>query len=198
MTALDNDTRAWHRRVCQVTPWLLISGDLHHDQTKAETQLAEWRNAGVTDIVDLRGEWSDASLVAAVDPTIRYHYLGTHDNGTAQSDTWFDAGIRAMHAARHEGGTLMVHCHMGINRGPSMAFAMMLEHGYSSTEALTMLRDARPIAAMAYAEDALRAHHRRHGTSVASYDDERAAIRTWFSENRIDVAAVIRLLRTAS
>lgn len=61
-----------------------------------------------------------------------------------------------------------------------------------------MLRDARPIAAMAYAEDALRAHHRRHGTSVASYDAERAAIRTWFSENRIDVAAVIRLLRTAS
>ena len=195
----ENEMRKWHRTMCHVTPWLYISGDLHPDSARAQAQLAEWVGRGVTDIVDVRGEWSDAAFVAEHAPEVGYYYFGTHDDGSLQLDSWFDQGIKAMHEARRrKDATLMVHCHMGINRGPSMAFAMLLEEGYSCVEALTDIRDSRPIAAIAYAEDALRAHHRRHGTSASLYLAERAAMREWFSDNEIDVRTVIRAIRTAS
>ena len=43
-------------------------------------------DAGITDIVDARGEWSDERLVAEIAPHVRYHWLGTHDNGGRQAD----------------------------------------------------------------------------------------------------------------
>lgn len=196
MTMADREVQQWHRRLCVVTPWLAVSGDLNENPIRAAQQLDEWLTHGITDIVDVRAEWSDEALVNEISPTTRYHYLGTHDDGGAQSDDWFDAGIDVLRAAlRHPEASLMVHCHMGINRGPSMAYAYLLEQGWDVVPALNALRTARPIAAIAYASDALRAHCRRH-----SIDDNRAAALrsaqdTWFEENAIDVRRVIRLLR---
>ncbi|MCV9993567.1 hypothetical protein OIU93_04550 [Paeniglutamicibacter sp. ZC-3] len=47
---------------------------------------------------------------------------------------------------------------MGINRGPSMGFAILLDRGHSPIEAFDMIRAARPQAFIAYAQDALAAH----------------------------------------
>jgi predicted protein tyrosine phosphatase len=196
MTSDDKALRAWHRQLCPVTDWLTISGDLNSIEVEALSQLVGWQAAGITDVVDLRMEWSDEDLLAHHAPAMRYHYLGTHDNGGAQSDDWFDEGIavyrdaRARHDAR-----LLVHCHMGINRGPSMAYAMLLEDGWDAVAALEALRQARPIAAVAYARDALRAHCRRHGRSASSLAKDLRRQQEWFDENRIDVAHVIRLIR---
>ncbi len=57
---------------------------------------------------------------------------------------------------------MLVHCHMGINRGPSMAYACLLVLGWDPIEAMTAIRTARPIAAIGYAEDALDWHHRTY------------------------------------
>ena len=54
---------------------------------------------------------------------------------------------------------MLAHCHMGINRGPSMGFAILLALGWDAEEALDAIHAARPIAFIAYAEDALRWHH---------------------------------------
>ena len=77
----NDDVAAWHRHFTAVTSWLLISGDLHPSTHLARQQLSEWVEAGVTDIVDARIEWSDAERVRRWEPQIRYWSLGAHDDG---------------------------------------------------------------------------------------------------------------------
>jgi len=188
----------WHRQVCPVTDWLVISGDLPMDREEAALKLNEWIEAGVTDIVDVRGEWTDEKLVKELAPHIRYHYLGTHDDGTSQDQAWFDEGLTALHEARqHENAVVMVHCHMGVNRGPSMALAYLIDQGWNPLDALDAIRKARPIAGIIYAEDAITAT----ATQLEANGHELVTVldktEQWFRDNEIDIATIIRWIRRA-
>ena len=200
MSEISPDSIAsWHRRVCSVTDWLLISGDLPSRPIDAFKKLHEWLEAGVTDIVDVRGEWSDARLVERIAPHIRYHYLGTHDDGIEQDDEWFRAGLDALRIAQqHENSVTMVHCHMGVNRGPSMAFAYLLDQGWDPIEALVAIRSARPIAGIIYAPDAIRALAPVLTARGLDIDAVTRQVDEWFDRNDIDVATIIRRIRIAN
>ena len=87
------------------------------------------------------------------------------DAGQRVPGEWFDVAVDWALAAIEGGGTVLTHCHMGVNRGPSLGFAVLLEQGWDPIEALDAIRTARPIAWVAYAEDALRWHHERVGVS---------------------------------
>ena len=76
--------------------------------------------------------------------------------------------------------TVMVHCHMGVNRGPSMAFAAMIATGWDPVEALTAIRAARPVAVVLYAEDAVRWAFRGDPTATKTAV---AAVHRWFREH---------------
>jgi protein-tyrosine phosphatase len=199
MNLITENVNKWHRRLCEVAPWLFISGDLNPKRELALIQLNEWVKAGITYIIDVRGEWSDEMLVKAEAPQIHYHYLGTHDDGVAQDEAWFRAGIQAMEAAfLNPNPKLLVHCHMGINRGPSMAFAMMLADGWSPIEALDAIRVARPIAGIIYAEDALRSAHKSRQLTSEQESTEVSEVQSWFESNSIDIDTIIRQIRSAS
>ena len=193
---LTSDVVQWHRRLCRVTDWLYVSGDLSPQPTQRDQQVKEWRHAGITDVVDVREEWTDESFLRDTAPTIRYWHLGTHDNGGAQDREWFLAGLAPLEIARKEGGALLVHCHMGINRGPSMAFFYLLREGWPPEQALEVLRDARPIAAMSYANDAAHANSHLGRHDPESAHQQQMVIDEWFRDHHIDVARLIRLLRT--
>jgi protein-tyrosine phosphatase len=162
-------------------------------------QLRAWVDEGVTDILDVRGEWSDRDLVAALAPDIRYFYLGTHDDGTTQDQTWYDEGLDIMAATRNTpDARIMVHCHMGVNRGPSMAFAGLLDEGWSVSDALSAIRTARPIAGIIYAESAIAAVAARQGWDVERTDRAQEDARAWFRNNELDIRTVIRKIRAAT
>ncbi len=199
-TALTTDEIVvWHREVCRVNDWLVISGDLPMERSEAIEKLEEWIAAGVTDIVDVRGEWSDQELVARYAPEIRYHYLGTHDDGTSQDPVWFYRGLSALHEVlTHPGANVMVHCHMGVNRGPSMALAFLLDQGWDVVAALDAIRAARPIAGVIYARDAVRSVGRAKAKDAATIARELAEIDEWFELNQIDISTIIRRIRQAS
>src|SRR5665213_571996 len=73
MSELISDEIAdWHRRLCRVTDWLYLCGDLPEGRQELASQLAEWVEAGVTDIVDVREEWTDEKLVHQFAPHVRY------------------------------------------------------------------------------------------------------------------------------
>ena len=187
----------WHREICEVTPWLYISGDLHPNRDQALAQLELWRSTGITDIIDVRGEWTDEPLVSEAAPEIKYHYLGTHDDGTSQDSEWFKAGIEAMaDALSRPNAKLMVHCHMGINRGPSMAFAMLISQGWEPIAALGAIRAARPIAGIIYADDALSAVRQLQGENLDRLPLDLEEIQNWFDENYIDISTIIRKIRS--
>lgn len=178
-----------------VTPHLLVGGDLSMDDAEAADQLGELLDAGVTHIVDVRVEADDSSFVAALAPRVGYLHHGVDDAGQRIPAAWFDRGVEFAVAAIQAGGCVLTHCHMGINRGPSLGFAVLLHQGWDPIEAISAIREARPIAYVDYAGDALRWHHDRVGSPSAALTGDLRRLRRWRAENRMDVADVIRRVR---
>jgi dual specificity phosphatase 3 len=180
-----------------VTGQLLTGGDLDiDDNRRAEAQLAELVARGLTHIVDVRIEWSDQYFVSQAAPGVRYLHLGIDDAGQQVPDEFFDRGVGFIRDALTDPSSLVLaHCHMGINRGPSLAYAVLLDAGVDPVAALDQILAVRPVAYIAYAEDALRWHHRRTGASAATKTDELAAIDAWRLNRRLDLAEVIRRMR---
>lgn len=189
--------RDLHRTPCPVGDRLILCGDLHPDEATAIEQLDQWVSLGVRGIIDCREEWSDEELVARLAPGVAYIHVGTHDHGGSQPHSWFDRGVtgaRAVLDADPE-AKVLAHCHMGVNRGPSMALAILLDLGWDPIEALDAIRAARPIAAVAYATDAVHWHLRRRGARAAVIVAAVEAVNAWTLANEIDTAAVIGRIR---
>ena len=124
-----------------VTEQLLVGGDLDtRDHRLAATQLRELLDAGLTHVVDARVEWSDEEWVRQLRPARR---LPAPRHGRRRA-----AGPRCLVRPRGgwaleaiaEGGVVLTHCHMGINRGPSLGFAVLLAQGWDPVEALDRIR----------------------------------------------------------
>ncbi len=84
---------------------------------------------------------------------------------------------------------------MGINRGPSLGFAVLLALGWDTVEALDTIRKARPSAAIGYAEDALRWHHNRVDASLSDRRADVQRLARWRVDNDLDVETIIRRIR---
>lgn len=175
-----------------VTPQLLVGGDLAMSDELAVQQLVELSDAGVTHIVDARVEWSDQELVEELFPGIDYLHHGVDDAGQRIPAEWFRTGVDFALEAIRSGGVVLTHCHMGINRGPSLGFAVLLALGWDAVEALDAIRRAREIAFVAYADDALRWHH---GGSEPALATDLRRLRRWRRRNHLDVVEVIRKKR---
>ena len=196
-TMTDIDPNSWWRRLSWVTPRLAISGDLPAPDTAAQALLDQWRAAGVTTIVDLRGEHSDKHRVNEWAPELDYIWLGTHDTGGDQDVRWFIEGVEEVLGALSADpeAKVLVHCHMGVNRAPSMAYAVLLAQGVHHLEAISLIRNARPIAAALYAPQALDNH--LWVRQVPDHDRDEAVdeLVAWMSVNRVDVSWVISRIR---
>lgn len=179
-----------------VTASLLVGGDLDsYDEQLAEVQLLELVVAGVTHIVDARIECHDQALVAAVAPEISSLWHGMDDAGQAVPASWWDRGVAWASAAIEEGGRVLTHCHMGINRGPSLGFAVLLAGGWDPVGAIDAIRRARPVAAVGYAEQALAWHHRRTGASPETRRTQAAALAAWRAANPHETRRIIAGIR---
>ena len=179
-----------------VTPRLAVGGDLSYDEGLAEGQVAELVELGVTHIVDARIEWNDQNLVARLAPAIAYLHHGMDDAGQRVPDSWFEEGLSWIgDALTDPDAIILTHCHMGINRGPSLGFATLLALGWGPTDALSAIVRVRPIAGVGYAEDALRWHHHRTDTPPATRRADQRAVARWRKANDIDVESIIRGLR---
>ncbi|MET0998699.1 MAG: dual specificity protein phosphatase [Marmoricola sp.] len=179
-----------------VTPHLLVGGDLDtRDLGLATDQLRELVDAGVTHVVDARIEWSDEEWVAETAPGIAYLHHGMDDAGQQVPGEWFEVAVDWALEAMDDGGTVLAHCHMGINRGPSLGFAVLLAQGWDAITALETIRSVRPIAWVAYAEDALRWHHAKQESPPEELERDRRRVVQWRQDNELDLEAVIRLQR---
>ncbi|GAB3991160.1 protein-tyrosine phosphatase family protein [Nocardioides marmoraquaticus] len=175
---------------------LLVGGDLDtQDDELAGRQLDELLDVGLTHLVDCRVEWDDAAWVAERAPAVAYLHHGMDDAGQAVPDAWFEEAVGWALEALESGGTVLTHCHMGINRGPSLGFAVLLALGTDPVEALERIRVARPEAYAAYADDALGWHHRRQGSSADQLAADLDRVARWRSQHSLDLEQVIRLKR---
>ena len=136
------------------------------DNEMAAAQAIELVDAGITHVLDVRHECDDAELWSYV-PEVTYRWDGIDDAGQRIPAAWFEGIVAWALEAIEAGGVVLTHCHMGINRGPSAGYAVLLGMGWDPVEALAAIRAARPIAHIWYAEDALAWHFDRIGASPA-------------------------------
>jgi dual specificity phosphatase 3 len=178
-----------------VTPRLAVGGDLSsHDPGLSRLQLREICELGITHVVDVRSEWSDEDAVAESAPHVRYLHHGMEDAGQDVPPEWFEEAVRWVEAAWAENpeAIVLTHCHMGINRGPSLGFAVLLALGWDPVEAISAIRAARPQANVWYAADALDWYCARVGTDPDTAAEQRAALAAWREQNSLDVVRMIR------
>jgi len=140
--------------ISRITERLWTGGD--RGSTPMATWLAQIQSAGITAIIDCRPHGrADQAYAQAHAPHVGYLLIGQLDNGQTMPDDWFADGVDfALHAMRDPAAKVLAHCQLGINRGPSMAYAILLATGMKPDDARAAIVDARPIARIAYADDA--------------------------------------------
>jgi len=179
--------------ITQLTDKIWTGGDLPEAEDLATAHIRHWQYAGITTVIDCRHEWSDKDLVAAVAPEIHYVHLGIDDAGQRIPPAWFEQALIASNTSLT--GGVLAPCHMGINRGPSAAFALLLAEGLTPNDAIELIRVRRPIAAVGYAEDALRWwHHRNHNTAHRRRV-ERDQLASWRNAHPHDTVRIIRTIK---
>lgn len=145
-----------------VTDLLATGGDLAHHADHAAAQAKDIIDQGVDLVIDVRQEANDAALWHALG--MSYLHLPTDDReGHHIPTALFDKAVKAASSFMDHGQKVLVHCHMGINRGPSVAYAILLSQGMDPIEAFDLVREKRPVSAVLYAQDALFAHFEREG-----------------------------------
>lgn len=171
--------RARFANLSFVTPRLAVGGDLDSlDRPLALMQLVELVHLGVTHVVDVRSEWSDAELFVHQAPQVRYLHHGMDDAGQSVPLEWFEHAVSWVEAAwaQDPGAVVLSHCHMGINRGWSLGFAVLLAQGWDPVGGIAALRAARPQANAWYAADALDWHQARTGVGDTRAAEQHAAL----------------------
>ncbi|HET8602239.1 MAG TPA: hypothetical protein VFL99_18085 [Segeticoccus sp.] len=184
--------------ISRVTDRIWTGGDLplHLGVDAMLADLEEVRLAGITHVLDNRLEWDDEEFVETCAPGLTYLWNGEDDIGQRMPDHWFDVGVAfALEALSEPGTAVLSHCHMGINRGPSMAFAILLATGMEPVAALSAIRAARPIAAISYSGDALRWWHHATEAPLHVVRRERAQVAAWHRQHPLDVVRIIRRIR---
>lgn len=147
-----------------LTDDLATGGDLSFDPDIAAEQVLDIVDSGITHIIDMRKEDNDSAIWER--EGVKYLHLPADDSrGYHVPHSIFDAAVEFARQAEMEDGKVLAHCHMGINRGPSCAMAILMDKGHRPSQAWDLIRAKRPIAAIAYAEDALLAHLERIGSS---------------------------------
>jgi hypothetical protein len=185
--------------ITELIPGIWTGGDLPGVTDDAVVDIGAWVDAGITHVVDNRIEWSDQELVGFVAPRIHYLHNGADDAGQRMPDQWFDRAVRFALDARttDPASGVLLHCHMGINRGPSAAYAVLLCLGEDPIDAIDLIRTRRPIAAIGYAEDGLDWWHRRTEASPARRADDRQRLARWRLDHPHDTVRIIRTIRGA-
>ena len=79
---------------------------------------------------------------------LTYLRVPIDDNPTVKIEEHFEASNAFIARALADGGTVLVHCHMGRSRSATLIAAyLMAEHGHSMQEAFNAVRAARPCIA---------------------------------------------------
>jgi protein-tyrosine phosphatase len=174
-----------------VTERLAVGGDLPFETRHAREHAEDLLAAGVTHVLDCRLEWDDAEFWSHV-PEVSYRHAGIDDAGQRVPAQWFEDVVGwALAALERPEAKVLTHCHMGINRGPSAGYAVLLAQGWDPLDAIAAIRRVRPIANVWYAADALAWHHGRTGADADTRRRDQLRLAGWRRDHPLDLVRII-------
>jgi protein-tyrosine phosphatase len=133
-----------------VTPWLAVGDAL---QTARDVDAVLRR--GITHILNCRVGFDDRTLIGN---RVGYLWDPAPDDRLPKEARWFLEAIEFVRDARRDpAARVLVHCTGGIDRSPSLAYAILRSAGWSPAGAELAIVDAHPGARLIYREDAERA-----------------------------------------
>ena len=111
--------------------------------------------SGVTHVIDLRDQVdTEAAQRSASEKGIGYTSLPLPDDQRPRPLSWWAAGLEvAEQILPKKDSRLLVVCAAGENRAPSMAYLILRAAGKAPTEAVKMIKAARPQVTIRYAVD---------------------------------------------
>lgn len=111
------------------------------------------QKAGITHVINCQEEHCDLPFLKGT--PIKYLRCPTHDDGGTKGVEWFGQGVQfALEALATPGNKVYIHCAAGINRGPSMAYAVLRAQGLDGRLVRSLIKEARPEVGLAYRHDA--------------------------------------------
>lgn len=136
--------------------------DFHHCTDRIFTggriittdHLRQLKDVGITHIINCRDDFDD-SVLFTPEYTFEYLWNPTDDDGQPKPTEWFAKAIEfGIQALQQPNCKLYSHCYAGINRGPSIAYAVLRALGIEAIHARNMIKNKRPFADIFYAKDA--------------------------------------------
>jgi protein-tyrosine phosphatase len=120
-----------------VTERLIVGGEIS-SKADVDQLVAE----GITHVIDMREEFDDDTLN---DHRITILWLPQVDDGTMRPLGQYRKGIQfALPALSSANTKVFCHCSAGVNRGPTMCYAILRAFGLPPEEAISRIREARP------------------------------------------------------
>lgn len=107
-------------------------------------QVAALVSAGIDAVVDLRAE--DDAVRRAWPDYVAAEIVPLVDHGTPSADA-LRAAATAVSDLMGAGRTVLVHCHAGVERAPTVACAALVLQSWSLEDAYRRVTECRPVAA---------------------------------------------------
>ncbi len=123
-------------RLCRVLPQLYVGGQQYRRGLRRMTA------QGITAVVNMREAQHDDAASGAAPP--HYLHLPTVDNTPPTLDD-LRHGVAFITQEIAQGGTVYIHCGVGVGRAPTMAAAYLVSTGMSIDDALAAIRRVRPF-----------------------------------------------------
>ena len=123
-------------------------------QINSRDDIQELVTSGVTHIVDAQAERDDTSLVH-LNSGMTVCWDPTQDDGQHPKPVeWTKVAVEFGIAALSQKGTIVLtHCAAGVNRGPSLGYAILRAQGWSALDVVGIIKNKRPQVGMAYRQD---------------------------------------------
>ena len=110
----------------------------------SSVQVAALVSAGIDAVVDLRAE--DDAVRRAWPDYVAVQIVPLVDHGTPPFDA-LRAAATAVSEVMGDGRTVLVHCHAGVERAPTVACAALVLQGWSLEDAYRRVTERRAVAA---------------------------------------------------
>jgi dual specificity phosphatase 3 len=119
-----------------------------------EADVASLRVAGITHVVTAAEELH-ATSASLLEGRMPYLLNGVKDDGAWKGAWWFAKTLDfTREALADPNAKVYLHCWSGKNRGPSAAYAVLRDLGYTAGAAESLIRKARPKVILLYRRDA--------------------------------------------